>query len=452
MYNYPKKTKFTQALIDGLPLAIDGKQITIYDIGLPGFALRIGATSKTFIVYKRVANGAPKRITLGKYGHITLAQAKTMAQQKLADLTSGINPIDIKKTKKLEAKKSTETSIQTLGWLLDEYTNNHLIANKGGKAGTLDDIELTKQYFSEKKITLLKKVGEKWEINKTAVLSNWLDRPFREITREEIKTRFQMLSVAKPTRIIKKNGIQPISRTHQLCFKYVNSAYNYIIPILELDIKENFHNPCDVLSAHKLWKKAGVRTNMLEFRKEEFSLWWNALIDYRDHNEVVSDYIMLSLLQCGRSIDIAPLLLKNVDFELEEIKYLNTKNELTYKFPVSKLGMEILKRRRDNAINEYVFGYEDSNTGHVPQDCKYHFGNLNEMSGKLISHHDLRRTWATSAAWLDINDRIYNFLLKHKMNDVNEHYLMSNYDKIKDALQKVEDHFIKQAKDTAKLK
>ena len=32
------------------------------------------------------------------------------------------------------------------------------------------------------------------------------------------------------------------------------------------------------------------------------------------------------------------------------------------------------------------------------------------------------------------------------MNDVNEHYLMRNYDKIKDALQKVEDFFIDQAK------
>lgn len=451
MYSYPKKSKFTQAVIDAFPLSADGKQITVYDLGLPGFALRIGATSKTFIVYKRVANGAPKRITLGKYGQITLAQAKTLAQQKLADLTSGIDPIDIKKTKRLEAKKSATHTEQTLEWLLDEYTNNHLIGNKGGKDGTLKDMLLTKEYFSEKKITLLKKVGDTWQVNKTAVLSNWLDRPFREITREEVKTRFQMFSVSKPTRIIKKNGLQPITRTHQLCFKYLNSAYNYIIPILELDIKENFHNPVDVLSAHKLWKKAGVRTNMLEFRKEEFSLWWNALIDYREHNEVVSDYIMLSLLQCGRSIDIAPLLLKNVDFELEEIKYLNTKNELTYKFPVSKLGMQILKRRRDNAINEYVFGYADSDSGHVPKDCKFHFANLHELSGKLISHHDLRRTWATAASWLDINERIYNFLLKHKMNDVNEHYLMANYDKIKQALQKVENMFIKQAKDTAKL-
>ena len=56
VFNYPNKTKLTLKEIESFPQE-DGKQVTIYDTTLTGFALRIGKTSKTFIVYKRVAHG-----------------------------------------------------------------------------------------------------------------------------------------------------------------------------------------------------------------------------------------------------------------------------------------------------------------------------------------------------------------------------------------------------------
>lgn len=450
MFEYPKKTKLTQAAIDGFPLSTNGKQITIYDTTLQGFALRIGATCKTFIVYKRVAYGAPKRVSLGKYGQITLTQARTWAQQRLADLSSGIDPIGVKKAKKAETIRTSEHTTQTVRWLLEEYRDKQLIEFKHGKPSSLDGLKKCFDYFGEKQLILLAKDGDEWKQDRPAQLSSWLDRPFREITRDEILERFGMFDIAKPARVQQKTGLQPITRTHQLCFKNLSAAYNFIIPFLELDIKENFRNPVDVLTTHKKWKKTNKRTNMLEFRKEEFSLWWNAAINYRQRNAVASDYIIFSLIQTGRSIDIAPLKWENVDLELEEIHYVRTKNDLEYKFPVTRLGMEILRRRKEFAINEYVFGYADSKTRHIPQDGKFHFKNIAETSGKLISHHDLRRTWGTAADFLQINDRIINFLLKHKMHDVNEHYLMKNYDSIKSALQSIEDFFLEQVKNTAR--
>lgn len=448
MFNYPNKVKLTIKEIESFPLCEDGKQVTIYDTALPGFALRIGKTAKTFIVYKRVAHGAPKRVTLGKYGQITLDEARKSASKKLAELSSGIDPLEEIRAKKAEEQKSEQNTTQTLKWLLDEYTKEHLEKTKGGKIGTIKGVKQCHLYFGEKTITLLKKDPNeegKWLIDRQAKLSDWLARPFRSITREEILDRFNMFEVAKPLRVSKKDGLIPITRTHQMCFKYLSSAYNFIIPRLELDIKENFRNPVDVLSVYRKWTKPKKRTNMVEFRKEEFALWWDALLVYREHNEVASDYILFSLLQAGRSIEIANLKWDQVDFELQEVNYDATKNSDDYKFPLTSLALEILKRRKEFAINEFVFGYADSKTGHIPQDAKFHFKNIAEASGKLISHHDLRRTWGTAATWLDVNERIYNFLLKHKMNDVNEHYLMRNYDKIKDALQKVEDFFISQA-------
>ncbi|WP_197034965.1 integrase family protein [Herbaspirillum sp. RV1423] len=449
-YEYPKTAKLTQSEIEGFPLSTDGKQVTVYDTALRGFALRIGATAKTFIVYKRVANGAPIRVTLGKYGHITPAQARTMAQQKLAELTSGINPIAVKQAKKAEEEKPKINATQTLEWLLDEYTKDVLVDDKGGRVGTLKDIKICKEYCKARTITVLEPKGDEWKVKGQVKLSDWLSRPFREITRQEILDRFQLYSVAKPARIIKKNGLQPITRTHQLVFKYLNSAYNYIIPVHELDLKENFRNPFDVIKNRKMWKKTNERTNFIDFRKDEFQAWWNALIEYREHNEVVSDYILFSLIQTGRSIDIAPLRWEYIDFELEEVNYKQTKNGSNYRFPITKLGIEILKRRKEHAINEYVFGYEDSKNKHVTQDCKFHFQNLYEASGKLVSHHDLRRTWGTAATWLRIDILHINYLLKHKMTDSNAPYLMANYDQIKEALQEVEDLFLNRSTILAK--
>jgi integrase len=445
MYEYPSRTKLTIKEIESFPLCEDGKQVTIYDTTLPGFALRIGKTAKTFIVYKRVAKGAPKRITIGKYGQLTLDAAKVEAKKRLADLSVGVDPTEERKALKEAIQRVEAKNVQTVEWVLNEYTTQHIVANKGGKKGTLDGIEDCRAYFGAKSITLLKQEGDTWKIDRQAQLSDWLNRPFREITRDEVLNRFNMFSLAKPKRVQKATGLQPICRTHQLSFKYMSSAFNFVTSRYELDIKENLRNPFDVLKAHNKWKKSKVRERMLEFRKEEFSLWWKAANDYRNYNPVASDYILFSLVQVGRSIDIAPLKWSQVDLDLEEVKYLSTKNGKTYTFPLTKLALEIIKRRKEFAINEFVFGYEDSKTGHIPQDSKTHFINIGEACGKVISHHDLRRTWGTDSMFAKVDERPLNFCLKHSMNDVNEHYLMQHYDLIKEALQSVEDYLVAQA-------
>jgi hypothetical protein len=104
---------------------------------------------------------------------------------------------------------------------------------------------------------------------------------------------------------------------------------------------------------------------------------------------------------------------------------------------------EIFDRRKahnkDGMI--YVFDYKESKTGHVPQDVRYHFEMIEKTAGKLISHHDLRRTWASAAYSLDMDERMINYCLKHKIGDVNEHYFMRNEKKIRLAMQTIENFF-----------
>lgn len=450
MYEFPDKVKLTKSEIDRLPFSPD-KQKTVHDTQLPGFAIRIGAASKTFIVYKRTPYGVPKRVTLGRYGHLTVDQARSLAQQELAKIAQGIDPNQVKKEISEKHKKEAQAESQTLGWLLEEYKQQHLIKEKGGKPGTLQSMKSCIDYMGAREITLLKNINNEWSIDKKIQLDNWMSRPFRQISREEILDRFDCFAVALPTKV-PKTGIAPIVRTHQVAFTLLNSAYNFIIPRLQLDEKENFRNPVEVLTVYKRWKATNKRTRHVEFQKEEIADWWSAIEKYRATNLIASSYILFSLLQAGRSIDIANVEWSQVDFELKRVTYTDTKNGEDYTFPVSKMGCEILEnlwkihQETDKNAREYpfVFAYPDSETGHIPQDARHHFKQIEELSGKFVSHHDLRRTWASAAHLLKVDERIINYCLKHKMTDVNVHYLLRNEDIIMEALQSVEDYFVSQ--------
>ena len=443
---YPtEKIALTKSLIDKLPLSTDGKQITIYDKTLMGFGLRIGATSKTFIVYKRIANGAPKRITLGKYGALTVDQARQLAQEELFNLSKGVDSNKIKKEERKEQKVEERVEKETLGWLIDFYKDEHLIKNKGGASSTLKNIETAKDYFSEKTITLLKKENEKWVEDKEVILPDWLNRPYRSITKKEILERFDYLSVAKPTRFF--NGVvQPVVRTHQMSFKYLNAAFNFIIPRQEGG--DSFINPCDVLKSYKKWKNPNKRTRRININTADGIKWlWHAF-DYRGHNFVGSNYIIFSLLQAGRSIEIAPLQWQDIDLINGKIYYRNTKNKENYEFPITKVVEKILiqqqkRKQAEKSNSDYVFAYEGAyKYGHINKTAKPYFEDIHKKCGILISHHDLRRTWATTAHGLNINERTIDFCLKHKLQDVNVHYIDRDFDLMKQALQQVEDFFM----------
>lgn len=433
---------FNKSNLDAIPFAESGKQVTYYDTNKTNLSLRVGATSKTFIVYTRPKQGNPVRITLGKYGDITIKHAADLAAKELAKLADGFNPVEEKKQQQQEQEVAKKNSEETFKWMIDTYKSEHIIGYKGGSESTLHNLETTMDYFDEKSVMTLKKNEDgTWSNDMEVHLTSWHDRPFRSITKQDVLDRFEVLEKARPARNFEV--LQPIARTHQMSFKFASSAFNFIIARNELDVKEDLRNPFDILSTRKKWKKTKVRSRFVDFNKAEFGKWWKAVEYYDFCNHLVSDYILCSLLQSGRSIDVAPLKWKDVDFELKRIHYLDTKNGEEYIFPMTKRVFEIIERRKKlNKDTVHVFDYEDSKTGHVPQDCQHHFKVIGARSGKKISHHDLRRTWATAARKLKIDERMIDYCLKHTINDVNAHYFVRNEPEILSAMQSVEDFFL----------
>lgn len=442
---------FNKANLDAIPFADKGKQTTYYDTNKTNLALRVGASSKTFIVYTRPKGStAPVRITLGKYGEITIKQASDLASKELAKIADGHNPVEEKKQAKLEKEQAKAHDEETFKWMMDTYKDEQIIAHKGGSKGTLHNVATTMDYFDERTVMTLKKGEDGLWLNDMEVsLSSWHDRPFRSITRQDVLDRFEILEKARPAR--NQRVLAPVERTNQMSFKFASSAFNFIIARNELDVKEDLRNPFDVLSTRKKWKKTNKRTRFVDFERAEFPQWWKAVEQYDFEQSIVSDYLLCSLLQCGRSIDLAPLKWTNVDMELKRIHYIDTKNGEDYTYPMTRRVHEIFERRlKLNKDTVHVFDYPASKTGHIPQDCQWHFKRIGEMSGKLVSHHDLRRTWATAARKLKLDERSIDYCLKHKRSDVNEHYFVRYESEILELMQTVEDFFVAVAAEQVK--
>jgi len=90
--------KLTKRVIDAARAAKG--EIFLWDDELPGFGLRVKASgAKSFLVQYRNANGRSRRLTLGRYGVLTVEEGRREAKLALANVLKGFDPAE---TRKLE--------------------------------------------------------------------------------------------------------------------------------------------------------------------------------------------------------------------------------------------------------------------------------------------------------------------------------------------------------------
>ncbi|HEU4988764.1 MAG TPA: integrase family protein, partial [Gemmatimonadaceae bacterium] len=85
--------KITKRLVDGL--RVDGGRTLLFDTELPGFGIRATSRGKMFFVQYRagVGRSAPKRrMSLGRYGPLTVDQARQLARETLGAVARGGDP------------------------------------------------------------------------------------------------------------------------------------------------------------------------------------------------------------------------------------------------------------------------------------------------------------------------------------------------------------------------
>lgn len=121
--------KLTKRAIDEAKPAAD--RLFLWDSELRGFGLVIQPSgTRTFIVQYRNAAGRPRRMTLGRYGVLTVDEARIRARAALTDVASGEDPM---------GDKRAYREAPTLNDLFDRYLEEHVAAHNA--ASTAKDVE-----------------------------------------------------------------------------------------------------------------------------------------------------------------------------------------------------------------------------------------------------------------------------------------------------------------------
>jgi integrase len=110
--------RLTEAIVESL--APDGRDRFVFDARQPGFAIRITPSGTKIFTVQGYVNGRKRRVTVGYYPNVSVAQARELALQALADMRRGNDPIIERKTR-LAAAKAGEMTVAQLAdkWLAD---------------------------------------------------------------------------------------------------------------------------------------------------------------------------------------------------------------------------------------------------------------------------------------------------------------------------------------------
>ena len=380
--------KFVDTVSTPERTASGGKSQKLYrDSQIPGFALRVTSGGvKSFIVEKRI-NGKVKRITLGRYGNLTAEQARLEAMKLTSEIARGIDPIAEKRAK--EAKTVT----------LIEAFDDYFLSRTNLKESTIKDYRRSiNGYFSD-----------------------WQSKALLDITKDMVEQRFRLLGKKSPARANNAMRVLRAIFNHAMK-KYDDAKGNRII----------MFNPVDRISDTRAWLPVKRRQTFI--KNHQLASWYQGTLQLSA--VTTREYLHLVLFTGLRKSEAAGLRWDAVDFDDKTLTINETKNHEIHTLPLSDFLEELLRRRYENKINDFVFP-SHSVVGHL-KEPKTAVQKVSDLSGVKFSLHDLRRTFITIAESLDIPAYALKRLMNHKdPNDVTAGYIISDINRLREPMQKI---------------
>ncbi len=392
--------KITKSYVDKLSVPETG-QAFIRDTELKGFAVRITSSgTKSFILEKRI-NGKVKRLTIGRYPEITVEQARKEAHKLLGHIATGRNPIAEKKQEVLQGT--------TLKQAFDDFVK----MRKNLKERTLYDYHRVM----------------------TIVFADWQDKAMININKDMVSKRHS------------KIGVERGEAYANLSMRFLRALFNYAIAQYEDgNGKSVLHdNPVTRLTQTRAWYRIERRQTVI--KPYELQPWFAAIMNLKNdpisqNRETIRDYLLLVLFTGLRREEAASMTWSNIDLQAKTLKVTDTKNHSDHALPLSDFLYDLLRKRKEQAINEYVF-HRANGIGYVAEQRKQITKVIKE-SGITFTIHDLRRTFLTIAESLDIPTYAVKRLANHKMsNDVTAGYIVTDVERLRQPMQKITDYILK---------
>lgn len=403
--------KFTQRFIDNLP---EPEKATIYfDASMSGFGIYTRGKVKTYFIKSRAGKKQIK-MTIGRANILTLSEARVEAKEKLSLMARGVDPVAV--------KRQEEVAATTLEDAIKKYLETRTL-----KPGTV---------LTYNKLFRL-------------YMSDWLSKPIASITKEMVSLRHKKVSA--------ENGASPannLMRTFRAIYNFARSLSDGTIP----------ENPVVRLSETRQWNKIDRRRSFL--KPHELKPWSDAV--RKIPNQIIRDYLLLTLFTGLRENEGLKLKWENVDMKDRSFTVTDTKNGKPHTLPMSKYLYGLFENLQKIRANDYVFPGTGKH-GHLVETVKQvqfitsqTFLASNGVASKaelqqLVSKHpsmtiepgikfclhDLRRTFITVAESLDIPYAALKRLLNHSDgNDVTGGYLQITTDRLREPMERISNRLL----------
>ena len=394
------RIKLTKTYIDNL------SEPGIYrDSELIGFAIRVNTTCKTYVVEKKVS-GKAVRSTIGLHGNLTLAQARILAQGVLSQMAQGYNPNQIKKEKREQLAANNKVSKQqpTLAIAYDEYLKHRKL-----KSRSLEDYNRTVDKY----------------------LAEWKNLKLIDITRTHVHEKYAELTENSPAQA-------------NIAMAVFRAIFNFSVEHF-LDEHDNSlintTNPVATLKAKRTWNK--IKRKKGYVKQEQLGEWVKTVMDFtalRQERNTVRDFLLTLVLTGFRRKECETLTWDALDLKYGWITSLDPKNDDPHTLPMGSRLWEIMKSRKEQQYNDYVFASPRSKIKGYTTHLYEAKSKVIESSGVSFTFHDLRRTFSSIAENLDYGQYTIKRLLNHTVSsDVTEGYVQISDKKLRMAMQEIED-------------
>ncbi len=395
--SYPTRTleprKLTKRSIEAIQPPETGA-VLVRDTVQTGFGVRVTSAGRVTFFFEAKLRGRTKRWSLGRFGPMTVDQARRKALKFAGLVAQGEDP---------EAqRKAAELAGRTLREAVEEYL------------ATRDLKERTRKDLVE---VLGRNVGD------------WMNRPVTEITRDEVLSRYRKVAKRAPAQA-------------SLTFRYLRAVLGFVeaawrTPDGEPLLREN---PVRVLSAARAWKKLQPRRRVIE--PHELKPWFRAVLS--DPDPRARDFFQFVILTGARRGEALGLTWDQVDLQGGKVVFTDTKARRDHVLPMGPYLWQLLKHRRKEAGDPWVFSQRTQYDRHRPdeplRDLRFALERIRKASGVEFTAHDLRRTFATVAESLDLSAYAVKALLNHALprQDVTAGYLRLTLERLREAMEKIE--------------
>jgi integrase len=339
--------KLTDKLLQGLKFTKSG-QLDVWDTVLRSFAVRTGKTTKTFFVGTRV-RGKYRRITVGSYPAMSLAEARKAAGSIINDAQAGIGP---------ELRKNRE------------------------KAGTFGAVALAFMQDYAKNHRTRHEMQRKINVD----LAEWHDRQIGDITRADVK---ELLRV--------KARSAPIS---------ANRLKSQISKIFTWALKEELITASPAVSLDAPGGQERDRQRDRTLSAAEINNVWSA---FDKMGYPFGTLFKLLLVTGQRRGEVGGMKWNEISEDGWRLPNERAKKGKGHLVPLSSLAKEILSDTPQ--IGEYVFRSRRDQPLQGWSNAKERADEIAKIADWHI--HDLRRTFATQLRSVGIDRLVVSKLLNH---------------------------------------